>query len=167
MEIIWWVYVCHELWRYAFCCGEGWSFTQDPFELTTRLWTSSAGPWNHLADLSAPIRGALARGLRPCVRGSFVKDEKYHSRHWRMKETKESSAFSRARARDLDAGGARFSLGLSTLLWSKNTCHLFEFYLRYLQMYRKHVLGRKTQHLDDQTHLLMLILSSEERKTEV
>ncbi len=46
-----------------------------------------------------------------------------------MKFTKDSSALSRAWARVLDPGATFFSCGFKLLLESKNTCHLFEFYL--------------------------------------
>jgi hypothetical protein len=84
-----------------------------------------------------------------------------------MKEVKASSGFSRAAERVLEAGVARFSCGLRTLLLSKNTCHLLEFYLAYVQRYWHHVLRRQPQHLDDEAHLLVLVLPAEQRIPEV
>ena len=84
-----------------------------------------------------------------------------------MKLTKESSAFSRAAARVLEAGGARFSWGLRTLLLSKNTCHLLEFYLASAQRYWHEVLGRQAQDFHDEAHLLVLVLAAEQRVSQV
>jgi hypothetical protein len=84
-----------------------------------------------------------------------------------MKLTKQSSAFSSAVARVLEAGGARFSWGLRTLLLSKNTCHLLEFYLASAQRYWQEVLGRQAQDFHDEADLLVLVLAAEERVAEV
>lgn len=84
-----------------------------------------------------------------------------------MKSVKSSSGIYKALVSVLEAGGALFSWGFSTLLLSKNTCHLFEFYLQYPTRYRYHVLRRHPQHLDDQAHLLVLVLSTEERVSEM
>ena len=50
---------------------------------------------------------------------------------------------------------------------SKNTCHLLEFYLASAQRYWHEVLRRQAKHLDDEAHLFVLVLSPEERVSEV
>ena len=87
----------------------------------------------------------------------------YHSRQVFMKSVKSSSGSSRADERVLEEGAAFFSWGFSTFYLSKNTCHLFAFYLRYPQKYEHHVLRRHPKNLNDKTHLFVLIFPSEKR----
>ena len=89
----------------------------------------------------------------------------YHSRQVLMKSVKSQSGSSRADERVLEEGAAFFSWGFSTFYLSKNTCHLLAFYLRYPKEYEHHVLRRHSKHLNNETHLFVLILPSEKRVT--